>query len=45
MIKCWHPNPKQRLTFEELVHVIDSLISAAAVSKCNKLSMYLGIYV
>lgn len=30
MIKCWHPNPKQRLTFEELVHVIDSLISAAA---------------
>jgi len=30
MLKCWHPNPKQRLAFQELVHVIDSLMSAEA---------------
>jgi len=30
MLKCWHPNPKQRLPFQELVHVIDSLMTAEA---------------
>lgn len=30
MVKCWHPNPKERPTFQELAHVTDSLLSADA---------------
>lgn len=30
MVKCWHPNPKERPTFQELAHVMDSLMSAEA---------------
>ena len=35
MVKCWHPNPKERPTFQELAHVMDSLLSAEAVSAFN----------
>ena len=40
MLKCWHANPQQRLTFEELVHVIDSLMTAEAVSTCNQALLF-----
>ena len=32
MRSCWHANPKERPTFGELVKLIDSLLSAEAVS-------------
>ncbi|XP_068737530.1 angiopoietin-1 receptor-like isoform X2 [Montipora capricornis] len=30
MLNCWHANPKQRPTFEELVHLTDTLLTAEA---------------
>ncbi|CAH3018175.1 unnamed protein product [Porites evermanni] len=30
MVKCWHPNPKERPTFQELARAMDSLLSAEA---------------
>ena len=38
MVKCWHPKPKERPTFQELAHVTDSLLSAEAVSAFNNLN-------
>ena len=32
MRSCWRPNPKERPTFGDLVKLIDSLLSAEAVS-------------
>ena len=33
MLTCWKANPKERPSFEELVHLTESLLSAEAVSK------------
>ena len=35
MLTCWKANPKERPSFEKLVHLMDSLLSAEAVSKPN----------
>lgn len=33
MLTCWKANPKERPSFEELVHLTESSLSAEAVSK------------